>query len=420
MKPNADTRLYRKLLPYLLLCLLWTAAACDADNSASDTPSAEPHSATPWKTYSLSQVQSTLQMAALLFPELQPVAASASHDVTVYQVTYATTLGDAPITASGLLSIPHSQGDFPILSFQNGTNTCHAQAPSANPDAMLYNIISFAASLGYIVAIPDYIGFGASDQVLHPYHHRASSDRAVVDFIRTTQAFLQASDDLPGDNGQLLLMGYSQGGWATLSALSELEAHPLPGLTPVAAACGAGAYDLLEMGHHILETDAYPEPFFLPYFIHSHQQNGFMPGTLNDYFTAPYAADIPALFDGELCNASVNAALPDSLDDWLTPHLRTSLDTADDATPLRAALTQNSVDPWAVQTPLRLYHSPGDQTVPFWQSELCHERLLAAGTAPERIDIITAEDADATHTDATMGWGVDTLRWFQSLDLSGH
>jgi dienelactone hydrolase len=87
------------------------------------------------------------------------------------------------------------------------------------------------ASNGYIVCIPDYTGFGASEDIMHPYYHKASSNSAVIDMLHALGEMARKTDILPSQSGHYYLMGYSQGGWATLAAMEEIEKDDSTGIT---------------------------------------------------------------------------------------------------------------------------------------------------------------------------------------------
>jgi len=87
------------------------------------------------------------------------------------------------INASGLICVPVTPGDYPVLSFQNGTNTVNADAPSEFPADYNYQLVEIIASLGYIVVIADYPGFGESAQIPHPYLVAEPTVRSLVDML---------------------------------------------------------------------------------------------------------------------------------------------------------------------------------------------------------------------------------------------
>ncbi|MCK7542048.1 MAG: hypothetical protein MZV63_69755 [Marinilabiliales bacterium] len=73
--------------------------------------------------------------------------------VNVYSITYNTEFMGTDVTASGLVAIPSVPGTYPVLSFQNGTNTLHSAAPTADPQGLLYQMIEYIAGTGYVVII---------------------------------------------------------------------------------------------------------------------------------------------------------------------------------------------------------------------------------------------------------------------------
>lgn len=366
------------------------------------------------KSYTPQEVELTMLFGKLLYPEIESLIPGAVDGVRLYKLKYFTMLDGEKITASGLVSIPMSSGDYPILSFQNGTNTCHSNAPSVNSSNELYSLIGIMASHGYIVSIPDYIGFGESDNYLHPYHHAASSNSSIIDLLRATNEFTGQSSGTEFNN-EVYLLGYSQGGWATLNAARKLEELSDNEFVPMAAACGAGAYDLMEMSKWILDQVIYTNPFYLPYFIESHIQNGFMTEDLGTYFKEPYATDIPSLFDGSRCNTEMNEEFTDSIHLLLQQDLIANFESGTAYASLRDELTTNSVVAWNTDLPLRFYHSEGDSSVPSFLSERIYNDFIAKGVNQNLLELEIIENDTVDHNDAIVPWGVDALLWINEL-----
>src|SRR5690606_25925463 len=101
------------------------------------------------------------------------------------------------------------------------------------------------ASAGYATFIPDYLGYGASTQILHPYYNERYSAMAVIDMIKAGKIFCK-NEDIPVSD-KLFLAGYSEGGYVTLAAQKEIESNPAHNLKITAVAAGAGGYDLTAM-----------------------------------------------------------------------------------------------------------------------------------------------------------------------------
>ncbi len=398
--------MYRRFLSAMVLCLLALTYSCE---HSEDFNHVYLQDYNLLRAYTSSNIIANMLLLQTAYPDIASLADHISYDVRVYSISYKTTFMGEQIIASGLVSIPDDEGSFPVISFQNGTNTCHSNAPSVNYNNALYSLLSINAGNGFIIALPDYVGFGESEEYLHPYFHSESSNQAIRDMILAVEELTDYFNGLSVSK-ELYLMGYSQGGWATLSALKDIEQNDLEDYSLVSASCGAGAYDLIDFTHYVLNLDTYPTPFYLPYYIESRRQNGIINDPLNLYFKEPYASAITGLFDGSLCNSELNSYLTNDISELLTDHLISDFDTSDDFIAMKNELLSSSVTPWKLNTPLMITHSNGDQSIPIKQSSDLYNNLIDAGT-PEN-DLVFLEINDLDHNDAIIPWGINTLNWF--------
>jgi pimeloyl-ACP methyl ester carboxylesterase len=361
----------------------------------------------------VSTAKNLFNALGILYPASQPIASRCVYNFTVYKVTYSTTFKNAPIIASGLICVPKSSGSFPLLSFQNGTNTKNANAPSIDLTNSSFELIEGMASTGYIILIPDYIGFGASSNILHPYHHRESNNSAIIDLINAAEEFLSEKPGGASGNGKLYLMGYSQGGWATLSVLDELEKHPIATEQIQAASCGAGSYDLIAMTNYLREVQTFPTPLYLPYFAESHLKNGFISTALNTIFKEPYATRIPGLFDGMHDAGAIDAQLNDTIAKFLTDSLLLNFSNSSTFSELRNELTINSVPAWKTTTRIFFAAGTADKDVPSFISQNTFDAFKNIGVDSSQIRLSLYPDLD--HGSALIPWGFETFNWFSSL-----
>ena len=220
-------------------------------------------------SYPLATIGPLMSSQITLYPEAADILDHVKFGVQVYRITYKTHYKDSIITASGLACVPSSAGSFPVISFQNGTNTSHQNAPSVNPVNSGYAIMEIMASNGYVILMPDYIGFGSSLEILHPYYHRESTSNAIIDLLRAFNELSASGAIKATGNDSLFLMGYSQGGGATLSALYEIENNDAVDMNVIATSGGAGAYDLMDFTEYVLGLESFPGPLYFPYFIYS-------------------------------------------------------------------------------------------------------------------------------------------------------
>lgn len=286
-----------------------------------------------------------------------PTSLAPRYGVTTYRLSYLTQDKDgALVRASGLVALPvRPAGATPsaVLSYQHATTFENAYAPSVNlapaePPLVL-------ASLGYIVVASDYVGFADSQGLDHPYLQADATARAVLDMLTAAQRW--RSDTGVPDNGQLYLVGYSEGGYATMAAQREIERAQLPWRSQLRASIpGAGPYDMQALMDAQLARVRDENPVI-----------GWMlnPGTLSK-LGATVRAEVRRLLLRLLIpkEADVNYDAR-FLDDYL----------ADDQ---EALYERSSVHwGWTPSTPVHLFHGRDDSTVPFVTSESAYDTLRA-------------------------------------------
>lgn len=106
------------------------------------------------------------------------------YSVTSYRLEYLTSDAQGrEVRASGLVSVPVKAlgAKSPVLGYQHGTIFTSAEAPSNN--AVGSEVAVVMASLGYIVVAPDYVGYGVSKGVAHPYLLSGPTAAATLDML---------------------------------------------------------------------------------------------------------------------------------------------------------------------------------------------------------------------------------------------
>ena len=76
--------------------------------------------------YTTSYMNSMIDIASGALPELASLKPSIKSDIKVYKIIYKTTVNGNQIDASGLIIVPVTAGNYPVISFQNGTNTVNS------------------------------------------------------------------------------------------------------------------------------------------------------------------------------------------------------------------------------------------------------------------------------------------------------
>jgi hypothetical protein len=316
-------------------------------------------------------------------------------DVSVYRVKYKTTYLDQEIVASGLVVLPETPADVGMLSFQHGTIVLDSDAPSrlsaSDSELLLYGAI---ASSGFIGVVPDYVGFGASAEILHPYYVEEYTASAIIDMLFAATEL--ASEENVGFNGRLFLAGYSEGGYATMAAHKALEQDPREMFELVASFAGAGAYDVSGMQSYLFDLVTYDDPYYLAYVASAYLSVYEISGTLNDFFNAPYAGAIPGLFDGMHSGSQINAALTTDMSLLLTPGVREGFEINPEFVDWRQAFQQNSLTDWAPEISLFLYHGTSDTTIPIENSQDTYDALIANGANEDDLTFIAVTGTHST------------------------
>ncbi|MBK0403962.1 alpha/beta fold hydrolase [Adhaeribacter sp. BT258] len=402
---NFRTVLYSSVLFFSLL----TGTACkkeaEANPPAVEAAQSEKSNLVSFKFVGIIPVETIRDIASKNgYPQFNN---EFKYDITVFSVVYNTTYQGRETQASGLLVFPRNKETPPaILSAQHGTLFAHKDAPSNFP--ISFNGPELFASAGYATFIPDYLGYGASKQILHPYYNETYSATAVRDIIRAGRFFCK-DQNIPLGN-KLFLAGYSEGGYVTLAAQKNLEANPLPGLTLAGVAAGAGGYDLTAMIGNIASGETYNHPSYLAFLTQAYNTANNWNRPLNQLFKEPYASKIPGLLDGSKTGGQVNSELPKLPSQLFTEAFYNGLKTGTE-TQFINALAENSLTDWAPQAPTRLYHGTADDVVPFQNSQITYSKLKKNGA--KQLDLYPIPGG--THGTTFQPMIMELIPWFASL-----
>lgn len=334
----------------------------------------------------------------------------------VYKVLYGTVdaAGHA-VVASGGLCIPQgSLSDAPLVSYQHGTITQKEAVPSRGFPRSYESFVGLIlAGDGMVVSMPDYLGLGDSEG-LHPYVHAETEANTALDLLRAARTIGQ--DQALSLNKELFLVGYSQGGHATMALTKSIEENHAGEFTLTASAPMAGPYDLSGiMSDRLMSDDPYGSPSYLPFLMLGYNAvYNLYPGPA-DFLAAPYASTIPPLFDGSYSTGDINAALPNVPKQILRPEVLQAFQT-DPNHPFRVRLRENDLYDWTPQTPMRLYHCLADELVPYVNSQLALTTFQNRGAT--QVLLFTPdnlEGLDFGHADCAGPSLLGAREWFLQL-----
>lgn len=357
------------------------------------------------RTYPLLSARALLWLARL--GRALPI----EHGVRLYRVEYWTTGTDQrPILASGLMALPTTDRLKGVVSYQHATRADRVGVPSAPTRTEgVFPALAFGGA-GYVVCAPDYVGLGASPS-WHPYLHAQTEGSAVVDLLRSVSHRLGSQGRSVPSN--LFLVGFSQGGHASLAALRELEADPIDGLIPRATASVAGLHALLSISFPAaLDGRSSRSSAYVGYLMTAYARASGQP--LESVAAAPWDERLKALFDGSRSLAEVAAVLPADPREFVLPAVLSDI-AAGRNTWFTQALSDNSVDDWVSRNPIRFFYGTGDVDAPPADAIQTAERMHRQGGDAQSISVGAADH------NATAFAAVPLARaWFLALSAASR
>ena len=331
------------------------------------------------------------------------------YDISLYTITYNTTYKGQNIKASGLVAFPDTDKGMPILNFNHGTTSLHADAPTE--DLIQYSFFSNAASAGYIFVIPDYLGFGVSDNIVHPYYRSDITGQTIVDMIRAAKEL--AAIEGYNFNGDVFLSGYSEGGFATMSAHYNMEKNNYSGLNLVASAPASGGYDITGMLDYFISKETYHVPYYIAYVAMGYKTSYDWSLPLSSIFNEPYASIIPEYFNGKYSGYEINSVLSDDMSELLTSNFINNIYTDADLKIIVDAFEENSLDQWIPKNKMIMYHGTDDITVPYQNSVDTYNSFISLGADKNIVEFIDL--VGENHSSGSLPYVVSLFDEFEKL-----
>ena len=265
-----------------------------------------------------------------------------------------------PIILSGKVLLPANGKIKRCILVSHYTIASNAEAPSNT-----FPLEGLLVRLGYAVIVPDYIGYGVTSHMVHPYLVMDVTARNVLDMYKAVIPFLEKAGCKP-QYDDIYLMGYSQGG-ATTMAVQHLIEHHDEDVKIRRVFAGGGPYDVKATYDRFVETD-----------------------------TASYPCAVPIMMQGMIVGNRLNldmrsmmeSYIYDNLDEWVnskryttgqineflgtqvTSELLTDkgMDrTSHEVSEMYKAMTNNSIltYSWIPKAPVFMMHSIDDDVVPY-------------------------------------------------------
>ena len=342
------------------------------------------------------------------------VLSGRSYDVEVVNLTYNTMLESGDIVAaSGIVVLPLDKaGVSPLLSYQHTTVFHDGAVPSNDHVRDMTPILT--ASAGFVTVAPDYIGYGASNALTHPYIQSVPSANSVIDLIRAARIYLEQRN--VGLNDQLFLAGYSEGGYVSMAAHQHMETL-FPEEFPITASViGAGPYDVRStVDAMLLNTARINSPAYFGFIVHAYDRYYELDNLTLRAIASPHHMTVDEYYDGNSTSSAINSLLPRDPDELFNSYFLSDYAGITGELSLKYQLDKNNVYNWAPKAPISLYHGQNDETVPYANSSTA----LSTMTANEAFDVslTDCEMVPSTHVNCAVGFATFALNYLLNTSM---
>lgn len=264
-----------------------------------------------------------------------------------------------PLTQSGKLIFPADGPIKNLILVSHYTIGANFECPSET-----FPMEAIFANKGYAVVVADYIGFGTTRDRIHPYMHTESTARSVVDMALAVKPYLEHIGRKP-ESEKVILFGYSQGGSTTLAVMDMLQDEYSAQFPIKQVYAGGGPYDLAATFDYSMETGVTGIPCAIPMIVQGvnegerlglHMKTFFKPRLLEHYQEWINSKNYTVK------EININIESKD-LKDIMTDEGRDR--SSGETALLYKALLKNSTLNFLPMSPIYLFHSRDDQTVPF-------------------------------------------------------
>ncbi|MDT8999643.1 prolyl oligopeptidase family serine peptidase [Paucibacter sp. APW11] len=336
---------------------------------------------------------------------LQALSGAAKCDVDIRYVVYMTRdpSGAAATATEGVLvpkgSDPACTGDRPVLLYAHGTSTTKSLNMAdvvKNKEASL--LMAMFAAQGFIVVMPNYLGYDKSSLSYHPYLNAESQAMDMVDGLRAAKTHLAAASAVK-PSSKLFISGYSQGGHVAMATHKIIERDYASEFTVTASGPMSGPYNLVKMNDVIIG----PGPvnggatLFTPLLLTSYQKSyGNVYGSVTEAYQSPYAATAESLFPTDTPIADLMAAGKLPADPTFTKLFGAGgliTDTFRASyfpnSGFRVDSQKNTLLGWTPKRPLALCAGKNDPTVFFFNTTDMQADLASRGVLVPAFDLET-------------------------------
>lgn len=297
-----------------------------------------------------------------------------------------TIIASGIIAYSTTLSEERQRGGILGLHFTVSSN---AEVPSV---CMAVHEAMFAA-FDYVVVAPDYIGYGSTADIVHPYHHANLTGSASLDMYSAAKEYFATKAKRLSRN--VTVMGYSEGGYASLATLKMVQEASGNGIIDLGVKevfAGAGAYDLVASYDDFIAKNYSSQPGTCPMLMLGLNYGDKLNLDFSKMFSPKLLENYQEwILSKQYTNDEVNQLIGSTkLTDFLTPEVFDK--NHPNTLKFRESLEKNSLVKMKPTVPVMLFHSKDDMVVPYANTENAYNSFK--GMPGVNVSLVTIEGKD--------------------------
>jgi len=271
-----------------------------------------------------------------------------------------------PIRLSGKIMIPASGEIKNYILVSHFTIGADRECPSRS-----FQLEGILALDGYALIIPDYIGYGASSNRIHPYLCSNLTAKNVVDMLDASVPYLKKCGYAPKDSS-IILLGYSQGGATTMAVqrLMETDEDYAAKYRIRRNFAGAGPYDIALTYDDAIKKDYTGIPCAIPLIIIGLNEGEHIGLDFANFFKSPLLENYEKWILSKKYTTKEMGNIMGV--NKLSAIMRDEACQKRDPRTIKfynAMMVNSVVEGWEPKAPVYMFHSQEDDTVPFLNSQ---------------------------------------------------
>ncbi|MDD2596008.1 MAG: lipase family protein [Bacteroidales bacterium] len=234
------------------------------------------------------------------------------------------------------------------------------------PTKSLFSGEILFAYLDICVVIPDYIGFGESENKTHPYLHVESTAEDAINAVLACREYFSQVKKM--DIGRsLYISGYSEGGGNALAVQKVAERDHSASISLKKVYCGGAPCDLVETFNYVIANDNSDYPYGIAMVPIGLDAGDKLNLDFSKIFSGKLAANYKEwILSKKYHTYQVNDFIGStSIKDYMHPDLFTAEGNSE-INKLKKSIADNSlVNGWTPIAPIFMVHGTADMTVPY-------------------------------------------------------